>query len=128
MPNVCCPLPPLESARNQIRRNRREKGRVSMKTGKSAINSGMTALVVASLFFCPIVSAADFQISASLNRARVALNEQAVLSVTVSGEGSNLPSPKLPALPHFQVYNAGRSQNFSWINGKASASVTYSFV
>jgi len=72
--------------------------------------------------------AADIQVSASLDKTRVALNEQAVLSVTVSGAGSSLPNPKLPELPGFQVFNAGRSQNFSWINGQASASVTSNFV
>lgn len=66
--------------------------------------------------------------SATLDRQRLALNEQAVLSVTVSGEGSSLPNPQIPEMPNFQVYNAGRAQNFSWINGKASASVTHNFV
>jgi hypothetical protein len=73
-------------------------------------------------------SAAEFQISASLDRNQMTMSEQAVLSVTVSGSGSQVPDPQLPALPDFQVYNAGRSQNFTWINGKASASVTHNFV
>jgi hypothetical protein len=34
----------------------------------------------------------------------------------------------MPTIPDFQVYNAGRAQNFSWINGQASASVTYQYV
>jgi len=77
---------------------------------------------------CTAVFAADFQISDSLDRNQIALNEQAVLSLTVSGSSNNLPQPQLPGLPDFQIYNAGRSQNFTWINGKASASVTYNFV
>lgn len=48
------------------------------------------------------------------------------MSVTVSGAG-NLPAPQMPALPDFQVANTGQSQNFTWINGQASASVTYGF-
>lgn len=72
--------------------------------------------------------AADFQVSASLDRNQIALNEQAVLSLTVSGNATDLPQPELPGLTNFQISNAGKSQNFSWINGQASASVTYSYV
>ena len=72
--------------------------------------------------------AADFQVSASLDRNQIALNEQAVLSLTISGNGGNLPQPQLPGLADFQIYNAGRSQNFTWINGKATSSVTYNYV
>lgn len=72
--------------------------------------------------------AADFQISASLDRTQIALNEQAVLSVVVSGSGGTMPDPQIPQMPDFQVYNAGRSQNYTWVNGKASASISHSFV
>jgi len=80
------------------------------------------------LFLTSFAFASDFQISASLDRNRIALNEQAVLALTISGSSNNLPQPQLPGLTDFQIYNAGRSQNFTWINGKASASITYNFV
>ena len=85
-------------------------------------------LVTCNLQLGTVVLGADFQVSASLDRNQIALNEQAVLSLTISGSGNDLPQPQLPGLTDFQVYNAGRSQNFTWINGKASASVTYNFV
>ena len=75
-----------------------------------------------------LIFAADFQISASLDRNQIGLNEQAALSVTVTGSGGDLPQPQLPGLADFQIYNQGRSQSFTWVNGKASASVTYNFV
>ncbi len=83
---------------------------------------------LAPLLTARLLFAADFQVSASLDRNQIALNEQAVLSLTISGSSSNFPQPQLPGLPDFQVYNAGRSQNYTWVNGKASASVTYNFV
>src|SRR6185312_12182291 len=90
----------------------------------------LAALASALLIFgaVRIAAAADLNVAASLDRQQVALNEQAVLSVTVSGSGSNLPEPQMPSIPDFQIYNAGRAQNFSWINGQASASVTYQYV
>jgi hypothetical protein len=96
--------------------------RAARRFWKFAVICSLFALRSALLF------ADDFQISDSLDRNQIALNEQAVLSLTVSGSSNNLPQPQLPGLPDFQIYNAGRSQNFTWINGKASASVTYNFV
>jgi hypothetical protein len=105
-----------------------------MKTGRfqraasSERRAGTSITACCLLLAARSLLAADFQVSASLDRNQIALNEQAVLSVTVSGSGNNLPEPQLPGIPEFQVYNAGRSQNFTWINGKASASVSYNFV
>lgn len=88
------------------------------------------ALLISLCFFAPLhlSRAADFQVSASLDRNQMALNEQAVLSLVVAGGGGDLPQPQLPNLSEFQISNAGRAQNFSWVNGKASASITYSYV
>ncbi len=87
--------------------------------------------VVTSLAICllPLGTAiADFQVSASLDRNQIALNEQAVLRLTISGNGSNFPQPQLPGIADFQIYNAGSSQNYTWVNGQASASVSYNYV
>ncbi len=83
---------------------------------------------VAILFLQSILWGADIQISASLDRQQVAMGEQAVLSVTVSGNVSNLPAPQAPGLSEFQISNAGTSQSFSWVNGQASSSVKHTYV
>ena len=93
-----------------------------MKTGRLVVICALFTVRSALLF------GADFQVSASLDRNQIALNEQAVLSLTISGSGNDLPQPQLPGTADFQIYNAGRSQNYTWVNGKASASVTYNFV
>jgi hypothetical protein len=92
-----------------------------MKTGKFSY----VALFV---LYSAVLQAADFQVSASLDRNQISLNEQAVLSLTISGSGGDFPQPQLPGLSDFQIYNAGRSQSFTWINGKAMASLTYNYV
>lgn len=55
------------------------------------------------------------------------MNEQAVLSIVISG-GSDIPNPQIPEMPDFQIMGAGRSQSYTWVNGKASASVAHNFV
>jgi hypothetical protein len=106
-----------------------------MKTGSSSVHSAQFTVIRQLLLLftvhCSLFTlarAADFQVSASLDRNQIAMNEQVVLSLTISGSSNDLPQPQLPGLTDFQIYNAGRSQNFTWINGKASAIVTYNYV
>lgn len=91
---------------------------------RSLCSLAMTALFV----FAKLAFAADIQISASLDRQQVAMGEQAVLNVTVSGNVSNLPAPQPPGLSEFQISNAGTSQSFSWVNGQASARVIHTYI
>ncbi len=95
---------------------------------KSITQNWLRVISFSFFVFCSsFLFAADLQVSASLDHNQVSLNEQAILSLTISGSGE-LPAPQLPGLADFQIYNAGREQNFSWINGQASASTVYRFV
>ena len=93
-----------------------------MKTGKVLLSTFALFLALA------VSAAADIQIAASLDRQQIALNEQAVLNVTITGNTSSLPDPQMPALPKFRIDNAGTSQNYSWVNGQTTASVTHRYV
>jgi hypothetical protein len=73
-------------------------------------------------------ASAKLEVEARVNRETVAINEQLVLTVVVSGDRSNLPPPQLPSLPRFNVHNAGRSTNFSFVSGRISSTVQYTFV
>lgn len=72
------------------------------------------------------------EISASVNRDSLTLEEQVMLNVTVSasgmGFGNSAPEPRMPAMPKFNVHSAGRSQNISFINGRVSTSIKHSYV
>jgi hypothetical protein len=86
-----------------------------------------TALVVlAALAFAGRAAAANLAVSAELNYRAVALGEQLVLSVVISGSGS--ASPKPPIIPDVEVYESGRSQSMSFINGRSFSSVVHTFV
>ncbi|MCS7151580.1 MAG: BatD family protein [Endomicrobia bacterium] len=71
---------------------------------------------------------ADINISASVDKNIIGLDEQINLQVVVSGDVTNLPQPNIPQMPDFQIYSSGRSQSISIINGRVNSSVTYSYV
>lgn len=85
----------------------------------------LLALAVALVAARP--AAAAVSVAAELSRARLTMGEQAVLSITVSGDQASLPSPKLPALDSFSVFDTGRSQNLSFVNGRMTAAVVYTY-
>src|SRR5258708_34792425 len=103
MPNGCSlPRAPARR-RRRTRKCRRRKFHIRMKTGSErqrAVSSeqraGMVVTACCLLLTAHALFGADFQVSASLDRNQIALNEQAVLSVTVSGSGNDLPQPQLP--------------------------------
>ncbi|HUV31237.1 MAG TPA: BatD family protein [Acidobacteriota bacterium] len=90
--------------------------------------------VTVALFLClaatpsPVCGQDEIQVVVSIDRDTIGLDEQAIIQVEVIGESQNLPNPKLPTLPMFEVYSQGRSSNISIVNGKVSASVTYRYM
>lgn len=72
--------------------------------------------------------AQDFNVSATVNRTQITLEEQVVLAVTVSGTSASLPEPKLPPIPNFNIHGAGQSHNFSFVNGVMTNSAEYRYV
>jgi len=72
--------------------------------------------------------AEDMTISANVDRREVTLDEQTTLTITVSGNASNIPQPYIPGLNGFTAYSSGRSQSISIINGQISSSVTFTYI
>ncbi|MGB2768750.1 MAG: BatD family protein, partial [Candidatus Zixiibacteriota bacterium] len=72
--------------------------------------------------------AQNISFDASVDRTEVSVGEQITLTVSVSGDVKAIPQPELPSLDEFNVYSAGRSQNFTYVNGRLSASVTFNYV
>ena len=71
--------------------------------------------------------AQNINFSASCDRTVVTLGESITLTVTVSGDVAKVPQPVLPELKDFNVYSSGRNQSFSFINGKVSSSINYTY-
>ncbi len=70
----------------------------------------------------------DVLLRASIEPATVPVGEQAVLTVQVEGKFRRSASPELPTLDDFDVYQAGTSQNFSFVNGQTSSSIIFTYV
>jgi hypothetical protein len=73
-------------------------------------------------------AAAAVSVAAELDRTRVTADEQLVLSVTVSGDQASVPEPKIPPLEAFSLYDSGKSQSISFVNGRVASSVVYTYV
>ncbi len=71
---------------------------------------------------------AQLSISADVDKTAVALNDQIVLGVTVTGPEASLPDPEIPAMPNFSIYSSGRNQNITFVNGRVSSSITFTYV
>lgn len=73
-------------------------------------------------------SAAEVVIHAQINKTSVALNDQLVLEVSVSGPHATLPDPVMPPLKNFSLYSSGSNQSLSFVNGKVSSSLVHTYV
>lgn len=73
-------------------------------------------------------SAQSITFQAQVDRTEISLDEQVTLTVSLAGNVNVVPRPKLPALNQFIVYEAGRSQNFSYAGGQVSSSVNFNYV
>jgi len=104
-------------------------------TGKSIFLSNkpavhLTWMLVCLILLLPItISASDeILVQVTLDQDTIGMDEQAMLTVEVSGSMQNLPAPRMPTLSMFEVYSQGRSSNISIINGQVTSSVTYRYL
>ena len=87
--------------------------------------------IIIFLLFCSVAAvsyAEDMTISADVDKKEITLDEQTTLTITVSGNVSNIPQPYIPGLNGFTAYSSGRSQNISIVNGQISSSVTFTYI
>jgi hypothetical protein len=78
--------------------------------------------------FAGVCYADDITISADADSQEVSLDGQVTLTITVSGNISNIPKPDIPELKGFTAYSSGRSQNLSIINGRVSSSIAFTYI
>ncbi|MEE9561818.1 MAG: BatD family protein, partial [Thermoanaerobaculia bacterium] len=82
-------------------------------------------LLAASAVWLPAAATAEGRIQASVDRAEISEEDQILLQITI--EGSRGAEPTLPELPDFDVFPRGQSTQMSFVNGRMSSSVTYTY-
>ncbi len=70
----------------------------------------------------------DVTVRASIDPTTVEVGGQTMLTIEVQGKFRRSASPILPSLDDFDKYEAGTSQNFSFINGQTTSSITYNYI
>lgn len=85
-------------------------------------------MMAAALSFPGMARADDVTVRAGIEPSTVEVGGQAVLTVEVEGKFRRSVSPELPALPDFDVYEAGTSQNFSFLNGQVHSSIVFTYM
>ncbi|MGQ9701614.1 MAG: BatD family protein [bacterium] len=98
------------------------------------VKMSFTRMLLLNLFISvsilPLFSG-ELNFSATVDRTTVGLGETFTLNVTVSGENiGNVPNPKLPDMPDFNILGRSSSQStsISFINGKMSQQMTINFI
>jgi BatD DUF11 like domain len=67
-------------------------------------------------------------VRASIDPTTVEVGGQTMLTIEVEGKFRRSASPILPPLDDFDKYEAGTSQNFSFVNGQVHSSITYNYL
>jgi len=84
------------------------------------------SILLAAFLLAPAIAGAAVAVTATLNHERVALGDQLVLSVAIAGSGT--ASPKTPLIPDVEIYESGKSQSMSIINGSVSSRVVLTYI
>ncbi len=70
----------------------------------------------------------ELRVTVSLDRDTIGLDEYATLSVVISGQSQNLPTPRIPTYAAFELYSQGRSSNINIVNNQVTSAVTYRYL
>jgi hypothetical protein len=73
--------------------------------------------------------ASAYEVVMSLSRPQVSVGEQFTLTVEVRHDGvGSVPEPELPEVENVRLVNSYSSRNFSYVNGKMTASLALQYV
>lgn len=97
--------------------------------GKMPLKGQLKYIALAFLFalvLVPVAYGEDISVTARLDRNRISLQDEAILTISVSGTSSS-SLPELPNLPDFDVTARGRSSRIRITNGVMSPQIDYNF-
>ena len=85
------------------------------------------ALALVAALALPGRAGAQTQVEANVTRHGVPLGESTTLVVTVRGARGSVDEPSFAVPGEIDVVASGRSQSFSWINGRSSNEVSFRY-
>jgi len=89
---------------------------------------GLLVVLLSGGFFAPdSVCAQNISIRAAVNKTKMGVGDQAVLTLTVKSSSRSVPTPKIPKIKGFSVYASGNSSQFSMNGRSISASKVYNY-
>lgn len=104
---------------------RRAPGSAGNRAGAAL---GATALAFAALALLAAgVAHAAVEIEARVSRRAFAVGETSTLDVTVRGAVSGIQEPDLGVPPGLELLGSGRTQSFSWVNGRSTSATVFRF-
>lgn len=74
------------------------------------------------------VLASDVQVITSVDKKRVQIDEEISLTIKILGARGNLQAPRLPSFQGFDSFYTGRTSHFTFVNGKSSATIEFSYI
>lgn len=86
------------------------------------------------IFCCLLMSAAapaqaqDVQVTASFDRQSANVQQEINLKIRIIGASGNVQAPRLPGFKGFDTYYTGRVSNISFINGRSSSTIEFSYI
>lgn len=70
----------------------------------------------------------EIQVVSSVDKKKVHIDEEIALTIRIMGARGNLQAPRLPAFQGFDSFYTGRSSHFTFVGGKSSGTVEFSYV
>lgn len=86
------------------------------------------------LIFCGLfllgaaAQAEDVQVTASFDRQTANVQQEINLKIRIVGASGNVQAPRLPGFKGFDTYYTGRVSNISFINGRSSSTIEFSYI
>ncbi|MBU2530567.1 MAG: BatD family protein, partial [Elusimicrobia bacterium] len=87
----------------------------------------VTTIFLTILFSLPLLAKAEMILSASVNKETVAINDTVRLTIAIKSSG-RVNDPSIPGMKDFDIYSSGQSQNISFVNGKFSYVLNFSYI
>jgi len=83
-------------------------------------------LVLCGIF--PDLHAQEIRITSTLDKRTVNINQEIHLTIRIEGASGNVQAPRLPDYKGFDTFYTGRSSHMTFINGRSSARIEFSYV